>query len=174
MAAVDERLFLILFDWGQRSPVLGAVATVAARGASRVFSSLYLVGLMYLLIVGDDHLGLYILGPALSIALTLTFHRFVQRPRPGVGLPNLRLQKLDVRVRGASFPSKHSVSAFSIAGVIAVRWPALGVAVLVLAAVAAASRVIDGAHYPSDVAAGSVLGLGLVCLLSRVLIAASL
>jgi undecaprenyl-diphosphatase len=57
-----------------------------------------------------------------------------------------------------SFPSGHSTTAFSLALTIAFLWPRsfwpmLGVAVLI-----AASRIITGQHYLTDITAGAVLG----------------
>jgi undecaprenyl-diphosphatase len=57
-----------------------------------------------------------------------------------------------------SFPSNHAAVAGAVA--VAVLWSAvrLGTAVLVLAAAAAASRVVVGVHFPHDVVAGFLLG----------------
>jgi membrane-associated phospholipid phosphatase len=57
-----------------------------------------------------------------------------------------------------SFPSNHAAVAGAIA--VAVMWSAvrLGMVVLVLAAAAAASRVVVGVHFPHDVVAGFLLG----------------
>ncbi len=57
-----------------------------------------------------------------------------------------------------SFPSNHAAVAGAVA--VAVLWSAvrLGTAVLVIAAAAAASRVVVGVHFPHDVVAGFLLG----------------
>lgn len=57
-----------------------------------------------------------------------------------------------------SFPSNHAAVAGAVA--VAVLWSAvrLGLAVLVVAAAAAASRVVVGVHFPHDVVAGFLLG----------------
>jgi membrane-associated phospholipid phosphatase len=57
-----------------------------------------------------------------------------------------------------SFPSNHAAVAGAVG--VAVLWSAvrLGTAVLVLAAAAAASRVVVGVHFPHDVVAGFLLG----------------
>ena len=67
----------------------------------------------------------------------------------------------------ASFPSGHAVTAFAMAvglGALApkLRWP-----LLALAALVAASRVMIGAHYLSDVLAGAGLGFAAAVLVRR-------
>lgn len=61
----------------------------------------------------------------------------------------------------ASLPSGHATSAFAAAGVVALLHPRLRAPALVLAALVALSRVYLGVHFPSDVAAGALLGLAL-------------
>ena len=69
--------------------------------------------------------------------------------------------------RLASFPSGHTVTAFAAALTLGWftprwRWPLLAVAALV-----GVSRVAVGAHYPSDVIAGALLGVGSALLLRK-------
>ena len=58
----------------------------------------------------------------------------------------------------SSFPSGHSASAAAFAAGVSAEMPALAVPLQVLAGLVGFSRVATGAHYPSDVAAGLVLG----------------
>jgi undecaprenyl-diphosphatase len=60
-----------------------------------------------------------------------------------------------------SFPSGHSMNAFAIASAIGLGLPPLLPLLLALATSVAASRVLLGLHYVSDVLAGSVLGAGI-------------
>lgn len=57
-----------------------------------------------------------------------------------------------------SFPSGHSLNAFAIVSVLALSFPILAWPLLVLAASVAASRVVLGLHFLSDVLVGAVLG----------------
>jgi undecaprenyl-diphosphatase len=58
-----------------------------------------------------------------------------------------------------SFPSGHSATSFACATVLAAYAPRWRVPLFVLAALIALSRIYNGMHYPTDVLAGSVLGL---------------
>ena len=57
-----------------------------------------------------------------------------------------------------SFPSGHALNAFAIGSVLALAFPLLAAPVLIVAASVAASRVVLGLHFLSDVLAGSLLG----------------
>jgi undecaprenyl-diphosphatase len=79
----------------------------------------------------------------------------VRRPRPRLtGLP-----PLTPTVSRLSYPSAHSTTSF--AAVAALRCVLPAPALYATAAAMAASRVYAGVHYPTDVAAGAVLGTAL-------------
>jgi undecaprenyl-diphosphatase len=58
----------------------------------------------------------------------------------------------------ASFPSDHSTVSFAIAFAVVMFDPVAGAIFLVIAAIIAVGRLFIGAHYPSDVLAGFVIG----------------
>ncbi|MBN2872524.1 MAG: phosphatase PAP2 family protein [Halothiobacillaceae bacterium] len=61
-----------------------------------------------------------------------------------------------------AFPSGHTTTAFTLAGLLIVglrpRWPWV-VGLLLLASVMGASRMVAGVHWPTDVLAGAIVGL---------------
>jgi undecaprenyl-diphosphatase len=60
-----------------------------------------------------------------------------------------------------SFPSGHTLHAVSFAWQASAHFPELAWVLLPLAALIAASRVVLGLHYPSDVLAGAAIGAAL-------------
>jgi membrane-associated phospholipid phosphatase len=61
--------------------------------------------------------------------------------------------------RSSSFPSGHTASAFAFATAVTADYPRLAFPLYTLATAVGYSRVHTGVHYPSDVMAGTVLGL---------------
>ncbi len=83
--------------------------------------------------------------------------RLNRRPRPL--LLRVPLARIAGRIpTSTSFPSGHAASAAAFASAVALEIPALRVPLATLAGLVGFSRVATGAHYPSDVAAGFVLG----------------
>ncbi|WP_030689620.1 phosphatase PAP2 family protein [Streptomyces globisporus] len=62
------------------------------------------------------------------------------------------------RPDSSSFPSGHTAAAVAFTAAVAPTWPWAGAACAVPAVLVAVERVHSGAHYPSDVAAGAVIG----------------
>lgn len=94
---------------------------------------------------------------AINLALYLGLKRGIGRPRPFIDCPGIRCctPPLD---RG-SFPSGHTLHAVAFTLILAAHYPALAVPLWAYAALVAASRVVLGLHYPSDVLAGAATGL---------------
>ncbi|MFD3697928.1 phosphatase PAP2 family protein [Streptomyces sp. NPDC058646] len=83
--------------------------------------------------------------------------QIVERRRP----PKEWIPHDDVEDRpdSSSFPSGHTAAAVAFTAAVAPTWPWAGAACAVPTVLVAIERVHSGAHYPSDVAAGAVIGL---------------
>ncbi len=110
---------------------------------------------------GLDVLGAAALAAGVANGLLVPLKRRVRRPRPCEIEPN-RHFAWDYRPQfegdGFSFPSGHSLNAFAVATVVALAFPALAPAALLVAASVGASRVFLGLHFVTDVVVGAVLG----------------
>jgi len=103
-----------------------------------------------------------------------TVKETVLRPRPFVTIPDARLfgergkgyvppladGALAATANRHSFPSAHAANWFALATVAFLFYRRSGWFLYPLAAAVALSRVYNGVHYPSDIAAGAILGSG--------------
>jgi membrane-associated phospholipid phosphatase len=83
------------------------------------------------------------------------------RPRPDAFIENgdWGFQFLQLQSDYWSFPSGHTTTAFGVASVAMLLWPRNGWIILLPALAVAVSRVVTGAHFPTDVLAGAWLGI---------------
>ncbi len=173
-------IMLAIDSWavGQRTALPGWAMTVAAflgeagkSGWLLVPAALALVGVAAVatptggrmaygvLIALAVRIGFVFLAvgvPGLFIAIV---KRLIGRARPN------RIEGADIYFAPfswspdlASFPSGHSTTAFAMAVALGALFPRLRVPLFVLAAAIALSRIAAGAHYPSDIVAGAVVG----------------
>ena len=105
---------------------------------------------------GRDVAAQMTLAGLLNLPLYFWLKRSTGRPRPFVACPDIRacVRALDK----FSFPSGHMLHAVAFAVVFTWHYPLLGAAVMPVVLLIALSRVALGLHYPSDVAAGALIG----------------
>ncbi len=99
---------------------------------------------------------------ALALTVAKAISVAVDRPRPFVTHP--AIHDFLAHAPDPGMPSDHATAAFAIAVAIVLTRRGIGAAALVAAVVLAVGRVVLGVHYPSDVAAGALVG-GLAALL---------
>jgi undecaprenyl-diphosphatase len=108
-----------------------------------------------------------VLIPPLAL-LDFGLKRLFDRARPPIALYDAA-HVLGPRLEHFSFPSGHALTAFAILGFFAVLDRRLAWIWLPCALVVDVSRIYLGAHFPSDVIAGSLLGFGASYGLCRVM-----
>ena len=148
---------------GCDAPIFGEACRVASRLGNGIFwyTLLALMPLLY----GERGLHTFVQMGAVALAGVGTYkllkHRLV-RERPyitqlgiSVGTPPLDRY---------SFPSGHTLHAVAFTILAVANFPELGWVLVPFATLIAASRVVLGLHYPSDVLAGGALGAALATL----------
>jgi undecaprenyl-diphosphatase len=103
--------------------------------------------------------GAVVLAGAAGIVVFLSLKRIAGRQRPCQLEPHCWARLLPPDQ--FSFPSGHTISAFAVAVPLALFYPSLLAGVLFCALSVAASRVLLGMHFLSDVVAGAALGSAL-------------
>jgi undecaprenyl-diphosphatase len=93
--------------------------------------------------------------------LNLAIYRYLKRrtcrPRPFEACPDIRA--CTAALDDFSFPSGHTLHAVAFASVLAFHYPWAAWIVGPFALLVAASRMVLGLHYPSDVAVGAAIGM---------------
>ena len=99
------------------------------------------------------------LGALLAGAISRGFKTAVPLPRPAAVIDAAQITIIGAKLTAHSFPSGHTVSAFSFV----VAWAALlgwrALPIVAIAMLAGFSRIAVGAHWPVDVLAGAMIGL---------------
>lgn len=165
-------------------PVCVALNRICWRGGSRPFfaavsrlgDGVFWYALMAVLPLVHGVDGVYC---ALQMGLVALAGVGVYKALKGrTGRPRPFVRHREVRVGTApldrySFPSGHTLHAVAFTAVAVWHYPALAAVLVPFAVLVALSRVALGLHYPSDVAAGALLG-GAIAWTSIVLVGAIL
>lgn len=154
---IDRQWARWLHRGAQRLPLLWLLGVASRLGDGGLWFALMLV----LPWLGGSPNGLVCtLQMGAAGVLNVVIYRFVKlrtgRERPCVGCPGIRAcaKALD----RYSFPSGHTLHAVSFSVLLSWHYAAWAPLAWGFALLVAASRVVLGLHYPSDVAAGAITG----------------
>lgn len=157
--SLDRRVCVAANRWGAQRAIGGFFGAT-----SRLGDGMFWYALMVVLALFGGRRGI---AAAIHMAVTgimalllyRLLKRWTRRPRPYRACPGViaHMPPLDE----FSFPSGHTLQAVSFS-VVALAWfPQLAPLLISFTVLVAASRVVLGLHYPSDVLAAIVIGSGL-------------
>jgi undecaprenyl-diphosphatase len=153
--SLDYDLFRAINGLAGRSQIVDAIMVGGAKFLPVVFA-LGLVGL-WLTWRPTNQRAAFLAGISALVALGIGQLIGMVFPRPRPYLSH-QVQLLISRTVDTSFPSDHATLGFAVAVLVWRYNRRAGTALLLLAFVLALARVFVGAHYPSDVLGGAMLG----------------
>jgi undecaprenyl-diphosphatase len=163
-----ERRLCLLANGAARRRAVRQVFKVVSRLGDGIFWYTLIVLMPWFLGVDGVVVGLKML---LTGALGLALYKYLKtrfvRERPFVRL--VGIECVTPPLDRYSFPSGHTLHAVSFTTMAVWHVPSLAGVLLPFTALVAASRVVLGLHYPSDVLVGAVLG-GVLAVASNLLL----
>ncbi len=165
-----HQLDTLAFTWvhiTKRFPYRKSVRWISHTGDG----PLYVVAALALLALEPIHGRTFvvtgIIAYLMDVSLYLILKNGIKRDRPA-----MRLDFYEAWITPSdqfSFPSGHTAAAFLFACLTALHYPGFALPCYLWASLIGSSRVLLGVHYPSDIAAGGLLGTS-CALLSHVMV----
>ena len=156
MTAADTRAMC----WLLAQPRAASRARMA-RAISRFGDGPFYAALVAMLWLVDPEDGTrFALAAAVAYGLEvpafMVLKNLIKRPRPADS--EMALCAFIKPAGRFSFPSGHTAAAFMMATLLGIFYPVVATLALAFALLVGLSRVLLGVHYPSDIAAGALLG----------------
>lgn len=107
-----------------------------------------------------------LLSAAAALGVNQIIIRLVDRPRPFEAHSDI--VPLTHASTDSSFPSDHATAAVAITVAAWIAYPRAGKVIAVIALLACISRLLIGAHYPTDVIGGALIGAIVAVIVMRV------
>lgn len=159
MNALDVSIFRFIYDLSEKFNLPQFVILFLAEDLAYILLGVLLI---YILYSGKKHKQK--IGIIISLAVSIIISRYAivegfrtlwHRPRPFVELNLFEI----VSESSHSFPSAHASIFSAISTVIFFHNKKMGIAFFCTTLVIGLGRILAGVHYPSDIAAGLIVGI---------------
>jgi len=155
---MDQKSFFLIFNFGSRIELAPFAKQVSRLGDGYLYALLALLIYQYDSVNGESFVTLGLTAFAIELPLYLFLKNTIRRPRPASTI--LGLQAKHKASDKFSLPSGHTAAAFLFATLLSFYYPTWIFLFFSVASMIALTRVVLGVHYPSDIAAGILLGCG--------------
>jgi len=156
-----HRLDTLAFVWlhvTKQVPYRRSVRLLSHTGDGHLYVLIGLCIWIFEPVSGSQFACACALAYGLEVSLYFVLKNMIKRDRPAI-----KIQSYTPWITPSdqfSFPSGHTAAAFVFANLICVFYPAFAPPLYLWASLIGLSRVLLGVHYPSDIAAGALLGTG--------------
>jgi|AntRauTorckE6833_2_1112554.scaffolds.fasta_scaffold89229_1 undecaprenyl-diphosphatase len=152
----DKKIFFALYNYTLSHQRLSKLAVLITKYSSKIFSTIYISTVIYLIYNSDPRVKTFILIPAAVYLMTKLIPYLYNRRRP---FAEFSLKSLIKQREDHSFPSTHTASSLIISLVLLNISLELGFILIFLAVLTALSRIMVGVHYPTDIIGAWLLAL---------------
>lgn len=153
---MDTKIYMSVYNFVQSHKALHKPIIFINDISPKIMMVLF-YGMMPILAIRlDPRIFIFAAMPLIELILVTHFRNKIDRPRP---FDVLDVIPLEDHSSGHSFPSLHCSSSFVITMALFYINPILGTIGLIVSVFVALSRIFAGVHYPSDVAAGIIIGI---------------
>lgn len=156
---MDKALFEKMFSISQEYPFIGKVASWFASLSSRVYFLVYFFVGIYLGIMQDSKLLIFLLFPMISLMTSYTFRNTIKRNRPYEEYPIKPFIEGKRKNKSYGMPSNHASSSMIIGMACMYYNLPLGISLTFVSILTGVSRVFAGVHYPFDILVGWAISL---------------
>ncbi len=153
---MDQRGFLLVVNFARAFHITSVAKLVSRLGDGYLY--VLLAGMIFWLdtVSGNSFMYTALLAFAIELPLYLLLKNSIRRPRPKESI--IGFKPSHKPSDQFSFPSGHTAAAFLFATLLSYFYPPIMVVAFIVAGMIGLSRVLLGVHYPSDIAAGILLG----------------
>jgi len=163
-----HQLDLMTFSWCLRFKHRVLAVAMSRYVSKTADGPLYVVlGIVFMALQEWQMVKLLMAAFAIERLLYFIFKSSFRRNRPAVAIPGFK--SAVIPSDKFSFPSGHTSAAFLIAGALTSVYPWLIWVLYPWAVSVGAARVMLGVHFPTDVAAGALLGHSICILILSIL-----
>lgn len=162
---IDHAIFMFLYN-GIKNPVFDVLMPVLSTIANRGILQTVVGAAMIIVSFSSDNFTLRLAAISMWVATMSagiiaegTFKMIWKRKRPFNRLVGVTSRVRDKRLlHRPSFPSGHAAGYMAMAVSLSIFFPAYAPFFIVFGLLGAFSRIYNGVHFPSDVAAGIIIG----------------
>ena len=155
---MSEKQYIKLTNYIRNNKIAMKMIIFLCKNTPKLIVTIYTLSIVFLWINKDERVYKFAIIPAVNLFFVSIFRKIINRKRPYEVYRYEPIGKYK-KDKGQSFPSRHTSSGVIIAIACYHINPVFGIIMWSLAIIVAATRILCGVHYPSDVFSGIIISV---------------